>query len=457
MTDQEGKSTKEHSPPRDWPYSVRLISAVLWLVLGLGLLLLAQPVWYLISLALITAYLLQPLVEYSARLRIPRALSAAILIVVLIVILTLLPIILVPALFNDIEPISIDVDALWNGTVIWVNQLPDTYPGITLFGFELGFKPFYDEFFAYIDSLGSVIQIGMPTNLAGFLQDALSSATQVVGVATSVATNVIGRVAVIFFRLLLLLLLTFYFTTDLPRLRRTVVNLAPDSYQSEWAELWRRTGGIWNSFFRGQIVLSIVVGTTVWMGLSIVGVPGALVLGIFAGILEVLPNLGPVLAAIPAVLIALLQGSTQYPEMSHLTIALIAVALYAVIQQLENYILVPRILGGSVGVHPAVILVSVTIFTIQFGILGAFIATPVIATALTWFRYYHARILGRQPYIEAVPKIPIPQKEPASEAEAQLDSEQPIAVGDREDGEENEKLVSIDTPDGGSLDMPAEA
>jgi hypothetical protein len=71
-----------------------------------------------------------------------------------------------------------------------------------------------------------------------------------------------------------------------------------------------------------------------------------------------------------------------------------------VIQQVENYVLVPRILGGSVGVHPAVILVGVMVFAVRFGILGAFVATPVLATLLIWFKYYHAHILGKEPYPE---------------------------------------------------------
>lgn len=408
MAESPKESSKRLPPTENWSYQVRLLFAIFWLILGISLLWLSRPVWYLLAIATLIAYLLQPIVGALGRLKVPRALAAAILVILLILLIVLLPVIMIPALIADIAPISIDINKLWGDTVVFVRQLPNTMPGITVFGFNVDFTGLYDEIVQSVDSIGSQISIGIPTNLAEFLQQVIRSTTQVLGVATVVATSVIGSVAGAFFGIILFLLVMFYLTLDLPKLLQRVVAVAPETYQPEWRELWRRTGRVWSSFFRGQILLSLVVGTAIWTGLTVIGVPGALTLGIIAGVLEVIPNLGPILAMIPALLLALIQGSTAYPEMSNLSIMLFTLALYVVVQQLENYILVPRILGGSVGVHPALILVGVTVFTIQFGILGAFLATPILATLQVWFEFSHARILGRAPYPELLEQAPEP-------------------------------------------------
>ena len=428
MAESQEKPTKQIPPLKSWPYQVRLLFAILWLIVGIVLLWLSRPVWYLLALALLIAYLLQPLVGALVYIKIPRVLATAIFVVLLIILSVLLPVVVLPALIADIAPISLDFNKLWSDTVLFIRRLPDTVPGIALFGFNVDFTILYDQIVEAVDSLGSEISIEMPTNLAEFVQQVVSSTTQVLGIATTLATSVIGSVLGAFFSIILFLLVMFYLTLDMPKLLERVVAVAPKEYQPEWRELWRRTGRAWSAFFRGQILLSLVVGTAIWSGLTIIGVPGALTLGIIAGILEVITNLGPILAMIPALALALIQGSTTYPEMSNLSIMLLTLALYVVVQQLENYILVPHILGGSVGVHPALVLVGVTVFTIQFGILGAFLATPTLATLKLWFEFSHARILGRAPYPELLDQAPEPDAQsPPIDATVDATEEEPTS------------------------------
>ena len=436
------------SPNGGWSYPVRLIFMVAWLIIGAGLLWLARPIWQLVALSLIVAYLLQPAINWLNHYRVPRGLAALIFILLLVLIIALMPLILLPALFNSIAPISIDIPALWESSVLWLTSLPETTPNLIVLGFELDLMPLYEDVFGSFAGVDTQIPVHLPENLADIFQQLISSTTQVVSTATTFATNVIGLAAAIIVGVVLLFLVTLYLATDLPKLNQRIIALLPDHHQSEWRELWRRTGNIWNSFFRGQIVLSVVVGTAVWLGLTILGVPGAFVLGIFAAVLEIVPNLGPLLAAIPGVLLALLQGSSTFPELSHLWVAVIALGIYLVIQQLENYILVPRILGSSVGVHPVLILLGVTVFTIQLGILGAFIATPVIATLLLWFSFYHARILGRNPFPELLEPVPEPvatappsSGEPDENAETVVSNEptdsETVAILTNDAGEQN--------------------
>jgi predicted PurR-regulated permease PerM len=113
--------------------------------------------------------------------------------------------------------------------------------------------------------------------------------------------------------------------------------------------------------------------------------------------LEALPNIGPVLAAIPAVLLALLQGSSVL-SVSNLVFALIVALFYSVVQQLENNIIVPRLIGQALDLPPILVMAGVVVGASVGGILGAFMAAPLIATGRIVAEYAYNKILGRPPF-----------------------------------------------------------
>jgi predicted PurR-regulated permease PerM len=92
---------------------------------------------------------------------------------------------------------------------------------------------------------------------------------------------------------------------------------------------------LWNAFFRGELTLMLLIGVIGWLGLAALGVPGAPYLGIIAGLLEIIPSLGPIIATVPAVIVALLQGST-YLQISPLFLAGLVILLYVLVQQRNN-------------------------------------------------------------------------------------------------------------------------
>lgn len=392
------------STPPPWPYSLRLFFLGIWLAVGLAAFLLARPFWWLLALAGIAGFLLQPLVGLLRRLWVPRGIASLIVILLLLVLVILTPVGLTLGLIESLGQIRIDVkdlSAYINDLAAFVQRLPEILPAIRLFGFTIDLLPYYRQIQESVAAVQPSDILNIAQSLVGVVANVLRSAVQVVSVATIFATNVIGRAVGLLISLILLLLLTFYAINDLPRARAAVLDLAPDAYRAEWEKLWLDTGRVWNSFFRGQIILSLVMGGLVWLGLTILGVPGALALGVLTGVLEVIPTLGPVLATIPAVLLALLQGSTTFPDLPNATIALIALGFYVALQQIENLILVPRIMGRSVGIHPILIIIAVLVFTVHLGLFGAFIATPTLASLLVWFGYFHARMVGRTPYPES--------------------------------------------------------
>lgn len=402
------------SPPPQhpgWPYSLRLFFMAVWLAIGVAAFVLARPFWGLLALAGIAGFLLQPMVRLLTRLWIPRGLASIIVILIVLVLVILAPVGLTLGLIDSLGQIRIDVKDLSsyiNDLAAFVQKLPEVLPAITLFGFTIDLMPYYQQIQETVASVQPADILNIAQSLVGVVVNVLRSAFQVVSVATIFATNVIGRVIGLLISLILLILLTFYATNDMPRARIAVLGLVPESYQQEWNELWRRTGDIWNRFFRGQILLSFIMGGLVWVGLTVLGVPGALALGVLTGVLEVIPTLGPVLATIPAVILALLQGSTTFPDLPNSTVALIVLGFYIILQQLENLILVPRIMGRSVGIHPALIIIVVLVFTVHLGVFGAFVATPVLASLLVWFAFFHARMVGRAPYPELEPALSAP-------------------------------------------------
>jgi predicted PurR-regulated permease PerM len=127
--------------------------------------------------------------------------------------------------------------------------------------------------------------------------------------------------------------------------------------------------------------------------------PGALYLGIIAGLLEIIPTIGPIIAAVPAVIVALVQGSAYLP-IGNLAFAGLIVLFYILVQQVENNFIVPRVLGDAVELPPLVVMTGVVVGASVGGILGALLATPVIATGREMLDYIYRKMLDQEPLTE---------------------------------------------------------
>jgi predicted PurR-regulated permease PerM len=170
-------------------------------------------------------------------------------------------------------------------------------------------------------------------------------------------------------------------------------------YRAEVDELYRRVRNIWMAYLRGQIVLMLIVGvifTVVWL---IIGIPGALVLGMVAGLFTLVPDVGPFLAVLLAAGVALLEGSTWIP-LSNFWVAGIVVAVYLVLISIKNLFLRPLIMGRSVHMNEGVVFIIIIVATILEGILGALLVVPLVASAAIIVRYLRRKILGLPPFAQ---------------------------------------------------------
>jgi predicted PurR-regulated permease PerM len=223
-------------------------------------------------------------------------------------------------------------------------------------------------------------------------------------VSYGVAVDVAGTLFSGFIAFIFLIISSIYLSLDGVKFINRFVNSVPKAYRSEIVILQNRLTVIWDAFFRGQVTLMVIIGSMVWLGLTILGLPGAFALGIIAGLLEIIPNLGPFLAVIPAVIVALLQGSEHF-AINNFVFALIVIGFYVLVQSLENTLVVPRVMGESVQLHPLVIIIGVLVGASVWGIMGALLAAPVIASGREIVRYLYRRVLGENPFPPEQDKI----------------------------------------------------
>jgi len=186
----------------------------------------------------------------------------------------------------------------------------------------------------------------------------------------------------------------FYVLYDKQQGRVFFNQLVHPRARADFWNVWEIINNVLGGYIRGQIILCVTVGLAVGIGLvglEMLGFPlgdYVLVLALIAGVTEFIPVLGPTIGAIPGVIL----GFGISP-----TAGFAVLALYIAVQQLENSLLVPRIIGDSVGVHPAVLTVAMIVMGTLFGLLGILLAAPAVATTRDLFKYAYLRLEGHSP------------------------------------------------------------
>jgi predicted PurR-regulated permease PerM len=166
------------------------------------------------------------------------------------------------------------------------------------------------------------------------------------------------------------LTISFYLTAEENGMKNFIKHLAPYKHQAYVMGLVNKIQRKVGAWVLGQIVLSIVIFGLTFIGLTLLKVKFALVLALIAGILEIIPYIGPIISAIPAVLFAFLQNPP---------LAIAVIVLYIVVQQLENHVIVPVVMSRSVGLNPALVILAILVGGSLAGIVGALIAIPVVS------------------------------------------------------------------------------
>jgi predicted PurR-regulated permease PerM len=365
-----------------WSLSTKYLVLVLILAAILGLIYFARPLIGPLMISALLAFLLNPLIAWiSIRTRMPRGAAVMAVYLLFLALLIALALVFVPVLIRQILHLSSDLLAI-------ERQIGGFFSQPFIIGSWSLSPP--SEFIQNIDQF-----------LLDFIRQASSGAFNLVG-------NVTSNVAWI----LVILVATYYFLKDSARLVAWIIGLAPPAYQSDAKHLLREVNRAWGAFLRGQLILALLVGLMTSILMATVGLRGAVGVGILAGVLDVIPSLGPLIAGIIAVLVALIFGSTYLP-LSNVVFTLLIAVIFLVIQQIENIWLRPQIMGQTLRLHPGLIFIGVIGALVLTGILGALLVIPLMATIGILGKYLHARLLDENPWPEPPPALPLDQPETA--------------------------------------------
>lgn len=380
----------------EWKLATKYVVGVGLAILGVYILYLSRPIISLLVIAALIAFLVRPLINFlHQRLRIPRRFSVLITYLLASVVLLLAPLIIVPPIVDAVNYlISLDYQLLIDNLLNWLetNLIVLKESNLQLLTFRIDLQNTIDPILDALQNASPVFALEPPS-----IDVILSSLGSAFAVSYGVAVGVVGSVFSGIVAFVFMILASIYFSLDAQRFYESFLSITPESHRSEINRIVRRLRHIWDAFFRGQITLMVLIGFVVWLGLTLLGLPGAFALGVIAGVLEIIPNLGPFLAAVPAVIVALLQGSTVL-EVNNFIFALIIIGFYILVQMLENYLIVPKVLGEAVELHPLVVISGVLVGASVWGILGALLATPLIASGREIVHYLYRKTLGEDPF-----------------------------------------------------------
>lgn len=312
--------------PKKIEISHRTIIFTVIFLLALWLLYFLKGILILLFLALILMAALNPLVDRLERWRLPRALAIALIYLLIFSVIGL-------AVWGVIPP-------LVNQTQNLASRFPSYLESLRWLGVNK--EVVYNQLNQLTEQLG-VISNGIIRTFVGFFQNLIN--------------------------IVVLLVISFYLLLERKNLSRYLLRFFGDQAEKTGIrvmdEIEKKLGG----WIRAQMVLMIIIGLLTFIGLTLLGIDYALPLAIFAGLLEIIPTIGPFISAIPAVLLALLISPLM---------ALAVAALYFLIQQIENNFIVPQLMAKECGLNPLITIIALVAGFKLGGVIGAILAVPVV-------------------------------------------------------------------------------
>ncbi|OGL97361.1 hypothetical protein A2318_02765 [Candidatus Uhrbacteria bacterium RIFOXYB2_FULL_45_11] len=305
------------------------------IVLLMGFLWYIHEIVIIFFASLLLAALIEPFADWFSKKNIPRALSVLIVYVVLLTVVILVFLGLTPIITEQFAQVTSNANS-------FSVEIEQTFAKLQTFSVQHGLSQDISKTIQGIEGAISQTSQSLFSTVKGFFG----------GLVTG----------------LVILVLTFYMVAEGEKMQRYFKSLAPVEYQPYLSELMKKMQIKIGAWLRGQLFLGFVIGLVSYIGLSLLNVRYALLLAVIAGLFEMVPYVGPIFSAIPAVMIAF----TQSP-----TLGLIVLGLYVIIQQIENHLLVPKVMQKATGLNPIVSIIALLIGVKLGGIPGAFFAIPV--------------------------------------------------------------------------------
>ena len=382
-----------------WSEPARYIMGVVLLLAALFVVYIGRAAIPLVISAALLALLVDPIIRFLAgRLRMNKSLAIVITYLFVMALLLVVPLLLIQPIVEAAN-FALQIDP--NLLIQRLSQVVQSFStGLQAHQWLASLlNPALDSLLTALNYSASAAKPAVPA-----MQMSVADLSSRLGSALGAVAGFLGPTFSGLASVLFTLLMALQMTLTSGEFKNWFSDLIPQGHKPELSLLFGNIHKTWTGFLRGQIHLMLIIGLVTWVGGFILGLPQAFFLGVIAGFMELIPNVGPLLAAVPAVLIALLFGSTHL-AFSHLSFALVIIGFYTLVQMLENQFLVPKIMGDAVDLPPLIVLIGVIAGAEAFGIMGALLATPMIATGKLVFRYIYGKIM-----VDALVAAPVGSK-----------------------------------------------
>ena len=349
-----------------WSSQTKIVVSILVLTFLIFLIYRFREILPPTIIAIILAYVLSPLVtRIQNRWRLHRALAILASYLILILVVTVFLVLFIPLLVDQFDSLNLDLLQLLQQAELFLGQQ------FVVLGNTIDGKALVDQ-----------ITISFQTLAEPFLG-------QTLGFLIEIITSIVWLVYIF--------VISFYLILDNDSIRHWLEGLPPPEYRQDYIRLRDEINLIWNSFFRGQIVLASVVAGMFTIAGFILGLPFALAMGIFAGLMEFLPSIGHAIWLFVASVLAFFIGSTWLP-IPNWIFMLIIIGLHLVFEQFDLNYLIPRIIGRRVQLPPLVVILGIAAGALLAGVIGILLAAPTIASARVIGRYIYANIFDQDPF-----------------------------------------------------------
>ena len=316
--------------------STSIVLKTIVILLGVWFLFLVRDIIILLFIAVIIAASIDPAVDYLQKKKVPRSAGAMLIYVILFSILALIISFMVPSIVNQ-------------------------------------FHDFSQNSSQYFGDFGGAINSSQNSGINRIIQ---GIANNIESSFTNISKNIFSKTLGVFSGLLSVVVvfsMAFYMVMEESGIKKFIVSIMPEKNKTYAASLTDRIEGKIGKWMLGQLFLMLVIFVLDFIGLYLVGVPYPLLLAIFAGILEVVPYVGPIISAVPGIILGFLVSPT---------VGMLAFVVYLIAHQFESHVVIPLTMKKAVGLNPVVTIVAILIGFKLAGVLGAIISVPA-ATAVS--------------------------------------------------------------------------
>jgi len=329
-------------------YYLALAIAILYLVY------LLRNVLVPFALAGILAYALTPAARFLKRWGLSWKISVALIFLLLLAFFVFLFFLIVPETISQVRALTAHLPE-YTGKIIDIARVIDErYPGLNL---SLAVEEFLHN---------------LTSNLQSYLTDLIKNIFDLVSFLMNV----------IFIGFVLTPFILYYFMVDAVKIRRALLRLFPANKRKEYVFLLRKIDAVVGGFIRGRLLTCLFVGVCVGVGLFFMGIEFPLVIGVIAGIADIIPYLGPIIGVVPAL---------AFAASKSIFLVLGVVALFVGVNLVEGVIILPKFLGKETGLHPITVLFALIVGGKLYGALGVIVAIPVAGVLKELFNYYRRK------------------------------------------------------------------